>query len=114
MNLLCGLLSLSLALGNLLFSSDTCVFSCYFRLLLLLASSHSSSSQDGKKQQIQWILVGLISGLALIVTFVGAIIAYKYWQRRKKQQEQARFLRLFEDNDDIEDELGIGPLSHVI
>ncbi|KAI5682191.1 hypothetical protein M9H77_03419 [Catharanthus roseus] len=89
-------------------------FFCLDCISLQNASSHSSSSQDGKKQQIQWILVGLISGLALIVTFVGAIIAYKYWQRRKKQQEQARFLRLFEDNDDIEDELGIGPLSHVI
>ncbi|XP_055812348.1 uncharacterized protein LOC129882185 isoform X3 [Solanum dulcamara] len=45
---------------------------------------------------------------------LGAVTAYQYWQKRKKQQDQARFLKLFEESDDIEDELGIGPLSHVI
>lgn len=44
----------------------------------------------------------------------GLVGAYKYWQKRKKQRQQAQFLKLFEDADDIEDELGIGPLSHVI
>ncbi|XP_019705983.1 uncharacterized protein [Elaeis guineensis] len=37
----------------------------------------------------------------------GTVGAYKYWQKRKREQDQARFLKLFEDGDDIEDELGI-------
>lgn len=76
------------------------------------ASTHTSSSQDERKP-LHWILVTLICGLVILI-ISGAAVAYKYWQKRKKQQEQARFLKLFEDNDDIEDELGIGPLSHVI
>ncbi|XP_019157067.1 PREDICTED: uncharacterized protein LOC109153645 isoform X2 [Ipomoea nil] len=43
---------------------------------------------------------------------VGAL--YKFWQRRKRQQEQARFMRLFEADNEIEDALGNGPLTHVI
>ncbi|XP_058209295.1 uncharacterized protein LOC131322129 isoform X2 [Rhododendron vialii] len=45
---------------------------------------------------------------------LGSAAAYKYWQKRKREQEQARFLKLFEEGDDIEDELGLGPLDGVI
>lgn len=76
-------------------------------------STHSSSSHKSKDRMHQLFAV-LITVSVLLVLVVGAAIAYKYWQKRKRQQEQARFLKLFEDNDDIEDELGIGPLSHVI
>lgn len=50
----------------------------------------------------------LISVLASTVTIIGLIAAYKYWQKRKRLQDQARFLKLFEEGDDIEDELGLG------
>ncbi|KAL0333321.1 UNVERIFIED_CONTAM: hypothetical protein Sangu_1488300 [Sesamum angustifolium] len=64
-------------------------------------------------QGMHWILVGVIAVLVSAVVIAGFVTAYKYWQKRKRQQEQARFLRLFEEGDDIEDELGIGPLSSV-
>ncbi|KVI00012.1 hypothetical protein Ccrd_021759 [Cynara cardunculus var. scolymus] len=44
---------------------------------------------------------------ASAIFVAGLVVAYKYWQKRKRQQEQARFLKLFEDTDDVEDELGI-------
>lgn len=61
-----------------------------------------------------WALLLLICALVSIVLVVGAVTIYKCWKRKRRQQEQARFLKLFEEDDDIEDELGIGPLSHVI
>lgn len=63
---------------------------------------------------MHWALVLLICALASMVLVLGAVTVYKYWKRKKRQQEQARFLKLFEEDDDMEDELGIGPLSHVI
>ncbi|KAJ0735898.1 hypothetical protein HanPI659440_Chr11g0437511 [Helianthus annuus] len=57
------------------------------------------------------IIIGLsvVSSTVLLIT--GLLLAYKIWQKRKRQQDQARFMKLFEDTDEIEDELGIGPLS---
>lgn len=57
----------------------------------------------------------LICAFVLSVFIAGSVLAYKYWKRRKQQQDHARFLKMFEEgDDDIEDELGIGPLSHVV
>lgn len=53
-------------------------------------------------------IIVLVSLLASIVTAIGLVAAYKYWQKKKRQQDQARFLKLFEDGDEIEDELGLG------
>ncbi|KAL8149830.1 hypothetical protein AgCh_006735 [Apium graveolens] len=60
---------------------------------------------------MHWAIVALISIIVSILVFVGLAAAYKYWQKKKRQKDQARFLKLFEDGDDIEDELGIGPLG---
>lgn len=78
-----------------------------------VASNHSAGSQT-KGKGMHWVLVLLICVVVSTFVVLGAVTAYKYWQKRKKQQDQARFLKLFEDGDDIEDDLGIGPLSHVI
>ncbi|PIN08038.1 hypothetical protein CDL12_19383 [Handroanthus impetiginosus] len=88
-------------------------FLCLECVTLVQASDHSSN----KKNNINWMQWGLIAAISASVTvlfIVGLVTAYKYWQKRKRQQQQARFLKLFEEGDDIEDELGIGPLSHGI
>ncbi|KAH0638253.1 hypothetical protein KY290_036069 [Solanum tuberosum] len=77
------------------------------------ASNHTDVPRN-KEKGMHWALVLLICVLVTTFIVLGAVTAYKYWQKRKKQQEQVRFLKLFEESDDIEDELGIGPLSHVI
>ncbi|KAL6998269.1 hypothetical protein U1Q18_008395 [Sarracenia purpurea var. burkii] len=88
-------------------------FLCSECVLFGTESNHASGSHNGAKG-MHLALVITISVLILTLFIIGLVAAYKYWQRRKKQQEQARFLKLFEEVDDIEDELGIGPLSGVI
>jgi len=57
--------------------------------------------------------IGVIILLTVLVSTVliaGGVGAYKYWQKRKREQDQARFLKLFDEGDDIEDELGLGTI----
>lgn len=52
------------------------------------------------------------AGVIVSVLFIlGLAAGFKYWQKRRREKDQARFLKLFEDGDDIEDELGTGPLG---
>lgn len=54
--------------------------------------------------------LGVIITIATVVSvafIIGSVVGYKYWIKRKREQEQARFLKLFEDHDDIEDEFGL-------
>ncbi|PIN03874.1 hypothetical protein CDL12_23592 [Handroanthus impetiginosus] len=77
-------------------------------------ANHSSKSNNGSNG-MHWALIVIICASVSFVVVAGSVTAYKYWQKRKRQQEQARFLKLFEEgDDDIEDELGIGPLSHTV
>lgn len=61
-----------------------------------------------KEKKYPYILVILISVAASTVLIVAMIVGFKHWQKRKRQQEQARFLKLFEESDEVEDELGLG------
>ncbi|KAL5986073.1 hypothetical protein ACLOJK_028063 [Asimina triloba] len=61
-----------------------------------------------KQMHLIWVIV--ISVSVSIVSLVAAVAAYKYWLRKKREKDQARFLKLFEEGDDIEDELGLGTI----
>lgn len=74
-------------------------------------SSENNNKQHDGGRRMHWTVVVLVSALVLSVLIVGLAAAYKFWQKKKREHEQARFLRLFEEGDDIEDELGIGPLG---
>lgn len=52
-------------------------------------------------------MVVIISALVSIAATAITVTAYKYWQKRKREQDQARFLKLFDEGDDIEDELSL-------
>ncbi|KAE9447858.1 hypothetical protein RHGRI_015135 [Rhododendron griersonianum] len=78
-----------------------------------LDSNHPSGSHNGGKG-MHWALILTLSILVSVVSIVGSVTAYKFWQKRKREKEQARFLKLFEEVDDIEDELGLGPLNGII
>ncbi|WOL16263.1 hypothetical protein Cni_G25050 [Canna indica] len=41
------------------------------------------------------------------VMAAGFLVLLKYWQKRKRERQQARFLKQFEEGDDIYDELGL-------
>lgn len=64
-----------------------------------------------EEKKFPYAVVILSSVAASTFVIVALIFGYKYWLKRKRQQEQARFLQLFEESDEIEDELG---LHHVV
>ncbi|XP_076950020.1 uncharacterized protein LOC143622883 [Bidens hawaiensis] len=77
-------------------------------------SSDDDRNYDEKENGTKWSMILIISisvVASTVLLIMGLLYAFKIWQKRKRQQEQARFMKLFEDTDDIEDELGIGPLS---
>ncbi|KAF3960046.1 hypothetical protein ACB098_09G013300 [Castanea mollissima] len=61
-----------------------------------------------REKRMHAALIILISVVVSTVFILGVVTAYKYWQKKKREQDQARFLKLFEDGDDLEDELGLG------
>ncbi|KAK4772864.1 hypothetical protein SAY87_027883 [Trapa incisa] len=71
------------------------------------ADSNSAPTTHKEKKDMHVAFIILISVLVSTVFIFGLIAAYKYWLKKKREQEQARFLKLFEDDDDIEDELGL-------
>ncbi|KAI3683773.1 hypothetical protein L1987_84288 [Smallanthus sonchifolius] len=80
-------------------------------------SSDNVTPTHEKDDGMHWsikLIIGITVVASTILLIMGLIVAYKHWLKRKRQQEQARFLKLFEDTDDREDELGIGPLSDSI
>lgn len=77
----------------------------------MFVGSHSSPSESGATgHRISVQLVIIISALVSAVVIAAVVVGYMFWLRRKRQQDQARFLRLFEEGDDIEDELGLGTI----
>nr|CAD1828762.1 unnamed protein product [Ananas comosus var. bracteatus] len=75
------------------------------------STQNSSSNNEAAGNKSYVALVILISVLASVATIIGAMAVYRYLQKRKRERDQARFLKLFEESDGIEDELGLG---HVI
>ncbi|OIW05097.1 hypothetical protein TanjilG_06233 [Lupinus angustifolius] len=65
---------------------------------------------NGNRKEVLIAVLVLLSVLVSAIIIVGAVGAFKYWQKKKREQDQARFLKLFEDGDDIEDELGLGTI----
>ncbi|KAL0694556.1 hypothetical protein Bca4012_061736 [Brassica carinata] len=63
------------------------------------AESHPSSSRTGAK--VILILVGFVA-VAMFSFFL-----YKLWQKKKRDEQYARLLKLFEEDDELEVELGL-------
>ncbi|AEE28474.1 hypothetical protein AtNW77_Chr1g0010031 [Arabidopsis thaliana] len=61
--------------------------------------SHTSSSKTGTK--VILVLVGFVA-VAMFSFFL-----YKLWQKKKRDEQYARLLKLFEEDDELEVELGL-------
>ena len=72
------------------------------------AASSSASDKHGHGKGMRIAVVVLLSVLVSTILILGVVSGCKYWQKKKRQRDQARFLKLFEEGDDIEDELGLG------
>lgn len=55
----------------------------------------------GAERKLNIFLMVIISTLVSVLVIVGIVALYKYWKKRKRQLDQARFLKLFEDPDDL-------------
>lgn len=61
----------------------------------------SSKGKTGKTgQTVLFVLLG-IGGATAIGFFL-----FKYWQKKKREEQHARLLKLFEEDDELEVELG--------
>lgn len=70
------------------------------------SSTHKSSSEvEAKKTSVAVIIV--VSVLASVLVTLALFGGYKYWLKKKRERDQLRFLKLFEEGDDMDDELGL-------
>lgn len=60
---------------------------------------------ETKKASVAVIII--VSVLASVLAIIALFAGYKYWLKKKRERDQARFLKLFEEGDDLEDELGL-------
>ncbi|KAJ3708257.1 hypothetical protein LUZ61_011962 [Rhynchospora tenuis] len=60
-----------------------------------------SSSKSKTGQTVLFVLLGI--GCAAAVGF----FLFKYWQKKKREEQHARLLKLFEEDDELEVELGL-------
>lgn len=49
----------------------------------------------------------LIVFLVLVVFLLISLFLFKFWQKKKREEQYARLLKLFEEDDEIELELGL-------
>ncbi|XP_020583392.1 uncharacterized protein LOC110026686 [Phalaenopsis equestris] len=89
-------------------------FNATFICPLCNAAADSEKEQgqitSTKRSKRNVALIVIICALASLIVMAGMVAAYKYWQKRKREQDQARFLKLFDEGDDIEDELSLDPV----
>ncbi|EHA8588374.1 hypothetical protein COCNU_scaffold004872G000160 [Cocos nucifera] len=65
-----------------------------------IADAHSSSSSK-TGLEILYICLG-VAGFVILSIFL-----FKHWQKKKREEQHARLLRLFEEDDELELELGL-------
>ncbi|CAL9238447.1 unnamed protein product [Arabidopsis halleri] len=63
------------------------------------AESHTSSGKTGTKVILLLFGFGAVAGVSFFL--------YKLWQKKKRDEQYARLLKLFEEDDELEVELGL-------
>ncbi|GAA0157876.1 hypothetical protein LIER_15043 [Lithospermum erythrorhizon] len=70
-------------------------------------SSSSSSKNETKHSSRSSIITKALIGCLGVAIVAFSILLFKIWRRKKREEQQARLLKLFEDDDELEVELGI-------
>ena len=88
------------------------VFMVYFCLSSGLSDDTSSSKNDSKVNTSNSHSGGTGTKVAIICLAVVAIVLFsfflfKLWQKKKREEQYARLLKLFEEDDELEVELGL-------
>nr|GLL32643.1 uncharacterized protein LOC109172036 [Ipomoea trifida]GMD24572.1 transmembrane protein, putative [Ipomoea batatas] len=69
------------------------------------ANSGTESPNHSSKKSTALVVLGVCLGVLALVG--GAVIVFKFWQRKRREEQHARLLKLFEEDDDLNVELGI-------
>lgn len=72
----------------------------------VVADSEPASESREKKESHHGLTVVIV--LFSLLSLGGfAFVAYTQWRRKQRETQQARFIKLFEDDDFLDDELGL-------
>ncbi|KAG2552783.1 uncharacterized protein LOC120652772 [Panicum virgatum] len=71
------------------------------------AHGNRETSSEVETNKASVLVIIIVSVLASVLVIIALFLGYKYWQKKKRERDQARFLKLFEEGDDLEDELGL-------
>ncbi|KAL6545702.1 hypothetical protein OROGR_009576 [Orobanche gracilis] len=91
-----------------------------FRLLALLSaipllpipaySDETSTQRNGTKTEFHGGSKGskiALTCLALVLVSLLSFFLFRFWQKKKREEQYARLLKLFEEDDELEVELGL-------
>ncbi|VFQ69933.1 unnamed protein product [Cuscuta campestris] len=97
--------------SSAIFFSSLSIFLCFIPGLAgggsdLPSSGTVASNHSSKKSST---LIGLaVCLVGAIVLIGGAVLVFKIWQKKRREVQHARLLKLFEEeDDDLNEELGI-------
>lgn len=69
--------------------------------------SAGPDSGDNEKDDRGAGLAFLIIVLVFVVLFALGVVAYTKWRQKQRRDQQARFVKMFEDDDELDAELGL-------
>lgn len=72
----------------------------------MVRASEPADSKPERKSSSAGIKV-LIVCLGFVAVIGFSVLLFKLWQKKKREEQHARLLKLFEDDDELEVELGI-------
>ncbi|KAK4438376.1 hypothetical protein Salat_0171900 [Sesamum alatum] len=86
----------------------------FFASIFLLFVSAYSDDSPTPKTEIKMVRHGgsnrsMIAIICLVLATVALLsfFLFKYWQKKKRDEQYARLLKLFEEDDELEVELGL-------
>ncbi|TKY68082.1 hypothetical protein E2542_SST10979 [Spatholobus suberectus] len=86
--------------------------SLHLQLLSGLADNPSDAKNENKdvnhhasRSSVGLKIIIICLGVVTVIAF--CVFLFKLWQRKKREEQHARLLKLFEDDDELEVELGM-------
>ncbi|KAI3445569.1 hypothetical protein Pfo_002234 [Paulownia fortunei] len=86
------------------------LFSSISLLFISAYSNDSSTPKNGTKTESHGGSKGSTIAficLALVAVALLSFFLFKFWQKKKREEQYARLLKLFEEDDELELELGL-------
>ncbi|KAL2329417.1 hypothetical protein Fmac_022844 [Flemingia macrophylla] len=82
--------------------------SLHLQLLSGLANNPSDPknvNHHASRSTVKLKIIVICLGVVAVLAF--SVFLFKLWQRKKREEQHARLLKLFEDDDELEVELGM-------